>query len=541
MNDETQKTKMGSLTWLRVIFFGCASLATLIALFYAEEDLRGKYDWNQYKRELEAKGAKFDHMDFVPAPVPDDQNFALSPVWVASLKYFWQRDLLKRAEAWYGDRVNDEEVAKFFELMPISPSALVGTNLASYPQTMPQFQQGWTAGHMVDLKVWQSYYRNLEKNNPAAGISLTPLPQSPAADVLLALSKFDPAIEQLRADSQRPYSRFPVQYDVDDPAEILLPHLAVVKQSAEVLELRAIAELQNGQTDKAFDDIKLTMRLADSIRTEPFIITHLVRMAIMQMAIQGMYEGLAQHAWSDAQLKEFDSELGSLDYLADYQFSIHYESAAHVKIFQWLEEKRSRCMELLDMMSSGRNGDAQAHAIAWGFYLMPKGWFYQGDVLLSRVDEAQISVPDDAQHLLSPERLLEADKVIKKLFSRHAPFNVLGRMMAPGLETYARRTAFAQESADLARVAIALERCRLALGTYPDSLDVLAPKFMSAVPADIINGEPLHYHLTSDGQFILYSVGWNEKDDGGIAYRGNPMGGGIDLDKGDWVWRYPKK
>ena len=46
---------------------------------------------------------------------------------------------------------------------------------------------------------------------------------------------------------------------------------------------------------------------------------------------------------------------------------------------------------------------------------------------------------------------------------------------------------------DLARVAIALERYRLAHGAYPESLDVLAPQFIAQLPHDIINGQPLHY------------------------------------------------
>jgi len=69
--------------------------------------------------------------------------------------------------------------------------------------------------------------------------------------VLLALSKYDPAIEELRQASELPASRFPLEYDKEDPTGILLPHLAALKRCSQVLQLRAIAELQNGQSDKA--------------------------------------------------------------------------------------------------------------------------------------------------------------------------------------------------------------------------------------------------------------------------------------------------
>jgi hypothetical protein len=90
---------------------------------------------------------------------------------------------------------------------------------------------------------------------------------------------------------------------------------------------------------------------------------------------------------------------------------------------------------------------------------------------------------------------------------------------------------------NLARTACALERFRLAHGKYPEALDALAPQFIAKVPHDPIDGQPLHYRPTDDGQFILYSVGWNEKDDGGTVVL--TKGGSVDLDAGDWVRRYP--
>jgi hypothetical protein len=92
---------------------------------------------------------------------------------------------------------------------------------------------------------------------------------------------------------------------------------------------------------------------------------------------------------------------------------------------------------------------------------------------------------------------------------------------------------------DQARIACALERYRLANGQFPDALDALAPKFIGKLPHDIIDGQPLRYRRTEDGQFVLYSVGWNGTDDGGKVEL--TKHGGVDLTKGDWVWRYPAR
>jgi hypothetical protein len=296
--------------------FGLACFITLIALFYAEEDWRDKHDWEKFKRAEEAKGEKFDWQSIIPPPVPDDENFAFSPVWIAEEKYnFLQQP--QRAEAWYGDRIYSQEVSNILSFFPISTTR--SNDVVDSPSL-----GNWTKSTMTDLQPWQNYYRNPSKKDSANEFPIASQLQSPAQDVLFALSKFDPVIEKLRQDSAKPYSRFPLQYD-GMPAAILLPHLAAEKRYAQVLQLRAIAELQNDESEKALDDIKLMLRLTDASRTEPFLICHLVRIAILQIALQPIYEGLAEHKWSDAQLVELDKGLSELDFLSDYKLSVRGE------------------------------------------------------------------------------------------------------------------------------------------------------------------------------------------------------------------------
>jgi hypothetical protein len=91
-----------------------------------------------------------------------------------------------------------------------------------------------------------------------------------------------------------------------------------------------------------------------------------------------------------------------------------------------------------------------------------------------------------------------------------------------------------QCAADEALIACALERYRLAHENYPNSLDALVPQYLDKLPTDIITGQPLKYRLKSDGQFVLYSVGWNQKDDGGVP--SPKKDGWPDAKLGDWVW-----
>jgi len=141
--------------------------------------------------------------------------------------------------------------------------------------------------------------------------------------------------------------------------------------------------------------------------------------------------------------------------------------------------------------------------------------------------------------IVSPDAIRRADAAIEADTRHINPYNLMERMLLPALGTTVKKFAAGQNAVNLARTACALERYRLAHGEYPEALDVLAPQFIPQLPHDVINGQPLHYRRTSDGQFVLYSVGWNETDDGGQV--GLNKYGGVDNLQGDWVWRYPSK
>jgi|ERR1017187_317025 hypothetical protein len=82
----------------------------------------------------------------------------------------------------------------------------------------------------------------------------------------------------------------------------------------------------------------------------------------------------------------------------------------------------------------------------------------------------------------------------------------------------------------MAIVAIALKRYELAHGVWPDSLPELTPTFLTDVPRDLMDGQPLRYHGNEDGTFTLYSVGQNSEDDGGSSERDH------DHLPNSWMW-----
>jgi hypothetical protein len=300
-----------------------------------------------------------------------------------------------------------------------------------------------------------------------------------------------------------------------------------------MLQLRTIAELQLGRTEDALADTKLMLGLTDALRTEPFLISHLVRVALASITLQPMWEGLAQHKWSDSQLAELGEVLAKEDFLADYQFAMRGERACG--------------NEAMARYRVGHFSTGSDNAQDLPRWLMPGGFFYQNQIVVDRLYQ-QFSLPavDAAARRVHVEMC--TTNALNAALGARTPYTIFARLLFPAFQKAALRFARIQTSADMASVACALERYRLAHGDYPGALDALAPKFIDKVPHDIINGQPLHYRRTDDpppqgsgaagGRFVIYSVGWNEKDDGGtvvVKKSGTP-----DIEQGDWVWQIPK-
>jgi hypothetical protein len=494
----------------------------LVALFYAEEDWRGRRARENYKHKWEAKGDHFDFASFIPPAVPDDQNFALTPI-VASC---YGNVLDKNGKRIRPPKTN---VVNRLEMSIIS-------HCKAWPTNHDWRANGWQRGMKTDLAGWQEYYRAPAKTNfwcPVATneFPTTTQPQSPADDVLLALSKYDDAIEELRQASRLPYSRFPLNYNTQLPPEILVPQWGAFKPSISVLALRAVAEISNDQNQKALDDIKLMLYLMNSFRDDPWFFAHKsVRIPMLISAFQPIWEGLVEHKWSDDQLATIEQELARFDFLADYCHTVRGERAMHLKTIDFIRDNRSSnsitCL-----------CDNPPYWPTLVYRLSPRGWFDINELGIARICQQSLPTEDEInRRVMSPslEKRL-ANAYGREVGRRFLPFHFCIGILCGFYGSDAKQFAFIQASVDMARVACALERYHLAHGDYPETLDTLVPQFIEKLPHDIIGGQPLHYRRADGGKFLLYSVGWNETDDCGQVVLKED--GSEDWTKGDWVWK----
>lgn len=108
---------------------------------------------------------------------------------------------------------------------------------------------------------------------------------------------------------------------------------------------------------------------------------------------------------------------------------------------------------------------------------------------------------------------------------------VLVRTLAPALDTAFDVTSRRQAQWAAAVCLVAIRRYQLAHGSFPADLDTAAREAGVAVPMDPYSGQAMHYRL-ADGRPLVYSVGPDQKDDGGrIEWNLSPNG------PGDYVFR----
>ena len=199
--------------------------------------------------------------------------------------------------------------------------------------------------------------------------------------------------------------------------------------------------------------------------------------------------------------------------------------------------ERDRNLEIAASFSS----DGTSNAPTWREYLFnlaPKGWFDRNKAIIARL-HTDYSLPaiDPISRRFDITKLSQFSSQSAAAIEGDRRLYIAG-MVLPAVDKAAFKFALGQVDLDLARVACALERHRLSKGRYPESLAVLKPEFLAAIPHDIMDGQPLRYRL-NDGKFVLYSIGFNQSDDGGKAVFKEGNGKKTwQREEGDWVWSY---
>lgn len=442
--------------------FVIAALITLVTLFYVFENWRGRRAWEKYKAELTSRGERLSLSDYVVKPVLAEQNFAETPVL--------------RAIA-YKSRMDSNVWAKFTSVRGVGNYSPRGPDV-------------------------------VRKEN--------------AEEILNAFQPIEPQIAELRAAAKRPYAQFTNNHANAFLADV--PNFVAMRTVAQFMVLHSYAELASGHSDRAFADIEVVHRLADSLNVSSTLVTAMIREAILGLTLQPFEQGLSTGAWTDQELAAFQKYFESVDLLTAFDAALRGgERNGVTKLVEDLPRR-----ELTETMAGKDSKNLREYAFRLAVRWCPRGWLFQNAINYSRMMQMTFESYDVRAQRVFPDKCDAALISITHQLEGASPFKYLASVAVPNIARATQVTAQNQTLLREAALACALERYRRARGEYPETLAALVPQFMAKLPRDVMTSESLNYQRTEKDKFRLYSVGWNLKDDGG-ARDTNRLAG-------DWVW-----
>jgi hypothetical protein len=487
--------------WWRRRFFKTIAITILcITAYYIIERQLGEHAWRTYQREATAKGIKLRLADFETPEIPDEENYAAVPI---------SRNLFTPGVA--------ALTSKRFDLPPLPrPDARAKTKTkakATAQESTP-----------LDFAEWQQAF-------VMAGWISSP-GKDPASDVLAALERIEGPLAEIRPASARPKTHWPIKWS--EGPDVHAPILGTLQGAAWCFALRAKVLLALDRPDEALGEIRHAIRAAESLKDQPSNIFALVRIGIWEFVLDAAEQGIRANKWPASHLVKLSELFGATNHLADWEVELNGERCS---VNYYLDRTVAATptafgKELGDLVAPESNS-----VVTTLLCVSPRGWIRRTQVEFNRGLDRDLEDIDSLHELIDP-RYSRAEAAL----NQSSPFddlNLSKRLalnFSPAFCVQGSYRAFALHTrAQQFMILCALTRYRKTHGELPDSLADLVPMYISAVPHDIMDGQPMRYRRLENGVCLLWSIGSNRIDEGGS--KGDPNRSRTNAP--DWVTELP--
>ncbi len=415
---------------------------------------------------------------------------------------------------------------------------------------VPESDRAWPLLKQAVLIKYSLHGRKVET------ATLPQYPTWPAWDESIAyIDSIQPALDLVREASNRPMLGRPMSAEPDHEFEsaqakalgerytptapvvapfvgppllmsVLLLEISVIRRLSVELATDATIAASRGQADRVVEDVVALMNLGRLVAESETIIGQIMQVATESLALDSLSQIITHHPdlFSEQHLSALDEALHNVgrpepatdNGLTRLAPNLNYERLFFDDILQRTYSD--------DGNGNGRLTLSGARFIASGF--------------ITTDPDASSSVQVAAMMFMAPTRQALAAQH-KTIFDTHetqgrlrpwerdtAALNAMNDALMPNGRnqfsllsqlvpafTHAYRTFDRLDATRDAMLAVvAIERYRLAHGSYPQSLDLLVPTFLPGLPFDPVDGQMLRYRLTESG-FVLYSIGRDGVDD----------------------------
>lgn len=332
-------------------------------------------------------------------------------------------------------------------------------------------------------------------------------PESAAAAASLRKWFQDPFVVQILREVEAATVR-PCQYDLDysKGSKLLTPHLAYNRGLMGILCAKARLQAVDGDAASAWDSVISSLRFTDALKTEPHAMSQFCRMAYTPFYFNNLQQMATTSLPTQGQWRLLDDLLKGFDSTRPLVLGMDSERLqAGEEIFK---------MSFAEMVEALSVESMQAV-----FHKGPEVWKPESPIEVFAVYASPLAKYDHAAYVdlcrryaavagqpYSPESLRQLEA-----FENSIPrCCVFSRLVISWFVVWEKKFTQFRAQAAVTRAGLVVLYYKQDKGAWPQSLPAAGVTEIT----DPFTQKPLIYKLTDKG-FLIYSVGENQKDDGG--------------------------
>ncbi len=342
-------------------------------------------------------------------------------------------------------------------------------------------------------------------------------------EVTAEMEPIRPVLARLREAAKAPV--LDVEIDYTQGFSMKLPFVGPLLVSGQYLGKESLLLLHQGDTGTVIENIVTQLRLAGMMFRQPVLINQLVAISLVGIAQVSTWEVLQANPTAQ-ELLTLQAAWESINVLDQFANTLRVERAAGITAFS-LSPKELHTLSA--MASTSTRVSNLLEQVPLGFRLLVYGPSDQRKL----IRDYQTLI-DLFESKANGSLFLSESARIEKDVASSGLTRIISRLTFPSMSGALRKMALTDATQKLTVAAIAIRRFQLNHdGQPPESLAALVPAYLSAVPIDWMDGQPLRYRREGDG-FLLYAVGDNGVDDGGdpngeVGKKRRDFRGGLDI------------
>ncbi|MCK5225215.1 MAG: hypothetical protein KAQ89_00705 [Planctomycetes bacterium] len=320
--------------------------------------------------------------------------------------------------------------------------------------------------------------------------------------------------ELVIAGTHKPY--YWQKYEGEEMIAVLMPNLSGFRILAHSLRWRAWLRAEQSRYEDAFSDVKTCYRLGQHLKDGKTLIEQLVGIGIEALSVQTIRDILSEYEINSATLTALQQNFENL--IVDEDFTISFEGE---RMFMY--DGVQRCFTV--------------DKIGGGHIDLKKGVDYMlmcdgaSSFRFTHILRILFTHPNRQETLISADKFYDylQQLALKTPAHRQAKQdsideetrriirgNLFLEILAPTLNKVIELSYRIKTDVQATSTIIAILRYAQDKGDYPENLEQLVTSgYLKELPTDPWSDKPLIYKKTKD-DFVLYSVGLNFVDDGGV-------------------------